>query len=453
MKCFIALSPRKISKCISKPCRGVCHESLIRGLVEVLYYIMFGVGGGFASFWYYTHGKSLPFRGSGGTVAGDNFDISKLGYPNVAGLTTILSMLGAALSFLLVFRLSWSYSNWWDARGSVGTVYAKSKALMVMFVTNSLSVVADDAALSGTNQEKALSREEKAVIVHRAKFALKFYSAALTMELTFGEHNAEHIAEENTPVPPKDEAEQDFADKLILDNTSDDDSGTLTPRPAFKKCEHRVFVAHALLSRVVHDAARVKFFHMSEALVAQQQLADLMELYHRLMKVKQTKMPTPVHLLVGLMKGTFCLFLYPQLLAYAFVMGLDENQREKEAMRRSNVFPALYLTLTTIGIIYFVTMGFIAKELDDPFGDDMSDFKLVKWTRKLFRDLDNMSIKHLYGTKSEGDIPQGGAAASQDGSLGQSTQEETKAPHSSFEIDANEQHAEGGPRTSGPSNE
>ena len=363
--CVVAVgawfSPRQVSLSVHLCLKGFgidCHKALLRGVVEVFYNVIVGLGLGFWSFRYYTSRVGVKFHGR---------ESRELGYPEVAGLTTMMAVLGGALSFLLVFRLNWSYSKWWEARGAIGAVYAKSKSLMITFVVS---------------EERT---PEQRAVVDRAKVVMKLYTAALTYEL----------AEEVEPTPLGEKKKNNLKDLWCSKLTSlerkvigeaDLDNFLETP--------YRVFLAHAWISRSVNEAFYSQRVFESNNFIAQHQLADLMELYHKLVKIKETKMPGVIRFLVSLLKSTFCLVLYPQFLAYAFVMKLTDVQRQENALARSSLYPVMYVVITTIGIIYFVTMHVIARDLDDPFGDDLSDFPLTTWTLHLWNDLDH--VRHIH---------------------------------------------------------
>jgi hypothetical protein len=53
------------------------------------------------------------------------------GWPEIDGLgiTITLNILGGALSFLLVYRISWAFSRWWEARGLVGNISSNLKMM------------------------------------------------------------------------------------------------------------------------------------------------------------------------------------------------------------------------------------------------------------------------------------------------------------------------------------
>ena len=55
--------------------------------------------------------------------------VTRPGVPEVAALPLALSIIGSALSFLLVFRLSWAFNRWSDARSLMGATTTPRKSL------------------------------------------------------------------------------------------------------------------------------------------------------------------------------------------------------------------------------------------------------------------------------------------------------------------------------------
>ena len=56
-------------------------------------------------------------------------------WPEISGLGSGVAVLGSALSFVLVFRLSWSFGRWWEARGLVGEAATNLRVLFVLLET------------------------------------------------------------------------------------------------------------------------------------------------------------------------------------------------------------------------------------------------------------------------------------------------------------------------------
>ena len=54
-------------------------------------------------------------------------------WPEIAAITPAVSILGSALSFLLVFRLSWAFGRWNDARSLLGAQAARLRSLCILF--------------------------------------------------------------------------------------------------------------------------------------------------------------------------------------------------------------------------------------------------------------------------------------------------------------------------------
>ena len=90
--------------------------------MNILWYEVFGVGFGVVMLWYYSKKRHWPH----GT---ENEVMAAQGWPEIPALATGTSIMGSALSFLLVFRLSWSFGRWWEARGLIGTAMTKMRNL------------------------------------------------------------------------------------------------------------------------------------------------------------------------------------------------------------------------------------------------------------------------------------------------------------------------------------
>lgn len=348
-----------------KPWGIILHRALMRGVIEVVYYLAFGVGTGIFSFYYYVRREGMSYRGESS---------KSLGFPEIYGFANVIAVLGGALSFLLVFRLNWAYTHWWEARGAFGEYNSKLKDLMIMMTSREMSV-----------SDKGKARE----CLHKAKCVLKVHSAALADELCYGpipydvaQHGSLFVTEKQISNVLWFQENLTKADFEAFDDSKRANKYLRTP--------HRVLLCQKWLTCAVDDAIRVGLFKHYDILIAQQHLAKLLELYYTMLKVKMTAMPSAIHLLVQIMKCTYCLMIFPQFMAYAFVMNLTDEQRAKNAPALSSFFPIFYVAITTVGIIYFVTMHIIATELDDPFGDDLSDFPLTEWTFQLWKELDTI---------------------------------------------------------------
>ena len=86
-----------------------------------------GVGLGLLSLYYFASLRDGPGSSKRARIEG---------WPEVPALATGTSIMGSALSFLLVFRLSWSFGRWWEARGLVGTAMTKVRNVATMLTAN-----------------------------------------------------------------------------------------------------------------------------------------------------------------------------------------------------------------------------------------------------------------------------------------------------------------------------
>lgn len=349
-----AFSPRTVA-CILHdalaPLGITCHRALLRGLIEIVYYVGVGLGFGLRSFYYYATGPGMHYNNKSSDI---------LGYPEIAGFATGITVLGSALSFLLVFRLSWSFSHWYEARGLIGQSMTSAREIALL-----LKVESPALKLCYSSIASELCRDDDAVASPSPRKQPElFFRRRRGLSMT-----AASIQE-------------------IHADASEQEVNKLEPGRARKYGRSRRRVL--LCASWIQDSIRNRL-DSNEQLVALQHVDTLVAAYYSMMKIKKTTAPPAIQLLVFILKTTYCLCLYPQFLAYAFVMKLNDDQRTQQAIVRNWYFPVFYATITTLGIIYFIALHIIALELDDPFGDDISDFPLEKWALALFEDLDDIA--------------------------------------------------------------
>ncbi|KAJ8614528.1 hypothetical protein CTAYLR_000816 [Chrysophaeum taylorii] len=217
-----------------------------------------------------------------------------LGFPQIYGFANIIAVLGGALSFLLVFRLNWSYTHWWEARGAIGAYYAKIKDIMVMLVA------------SYDTQEST----EKLQVLRRTKVVLKMHSAAVADELSHG----------GSLYDPKDSAlyitDKQISERWINENLDDVELADLKAAAfgsnsikQYISTPYRVLLCHKWLTRCLNDAIAAGLVQNYEKLLAQQHVSTMLELYHAMVKIKNTNMPSAMIFLIKIMKGTYCCML------------------------------------------------------------------------------------------------------------------------------------------------
>ncbi|KAH8075088.1 hypothetical protein JL721_1081 [Aureococcus anophagefferens] len=199
------------------------------------------------------------------------------GWPEVAALPLALSIIGSALSFLLVFRLSWAFNRWSEARSLMGATTTRLKRFSVLLH----SQIGTDG---GTPKQKLLLDE--CTVVRRAEI-----------------------------------------------------------RPNF----------------------------------------EILELGQ-------------IECLVSILKIAYTVFIFPQTMAYAFVMKLSSGHHEKFFIWRNPVYICAYLLITTLGVLFFTVMHLIALELDDPYGDDLSDLPMKQIHNALKADLEAIHHTALFRT-------------------------------------------------------
>ena len=106
----------------------VVSHNMVDWFITILVYEVTGVGLGLLSLYYFASLRDGP---------GSSKRARAEGWPEVPALSTGTSIMGSALSFLLVFRLSWSFGRWWEARGLLGTAMTKMRNLASMITANS----------------------------------------------------------------------------------------------------------------------------------------------------------------------------------------------------------------------------------------------------------------------------------------------------------------------------
>ena len=122
------------------------------------------------------------------------------------------------------------------------------------------------------------------------------------------------------------------------------------------------------------------------------------------MKIKTTPMPGGIRAISLVVRFAFCVVLFPQYMAYAFVMKLDPEQHEAGVVwsKGGNIFRAWFIALTGIMIAFFSVIHIVALELDDPYGVDGSDLPMEKMRVEVWRDLDAIAQMYVDNNKLGG---------------------------------------------------
>jgi len=280
-----------------------------------------------------------------------------------------------------VFRLSWSFTHWYEARGLIGESFSDIKSIALYVV-------------SSRGRDTAIASETISV--------LKLHASGMTMDLSYDADSSERPSSPRGSMRLRSLSAVDASVQeqhaALYEHELEKLGKTRKSQVSRTKC--RVLLCNSWLKQCVNRARDEGVITDNEHLVAHQHVANLLRSYYSLMKIKRLTAPPAIHFLVFVLKTTYCLCLYPQYLSYAFVMKLDDDQREQRALIRTPYYTVAYVALVTLGIIYFSSLHMIALELDDPFGDDVCDFPLFQWTIDLFNELDLMHRLH-----DEEDLP------------------------------------------------
>ena len=294
-------------------------------------------------------------------------------------LTTGTSIMGSALSFLLVFRLSWSFGRWWEARGLLGTAMTKTRNLASMITANS-----------------GEPSEEQAQGLLELRLVCKMHIATMVDILV------------------QDAAETDDQKKLRSSKSVRALIRELDPREVkalgeerarlLARSTRRILVVHSWLAHAIRNCAELQLLRAFEQDSALDCQNDLLSCYYSSMKIKTTPMPGGICAISLVVRFAFCVVLFPQYMAYAFVMKLDREQHEAGVVwsKGGTIFRAWFIALTGIMIAFFSVIHIVALELDDPYGVDGSDLPMEKMRVEVWRDLDAIAQMYVDNNKLGG---------------------------------------------------
>lgn len=329
-----------------------------RWIIFVLTYEVVGVGFGLVALRY--------FAKYGGI--GQSERVRKQGWPEVAGMSVGTSIMGSALSFLLIFRLSWSFGRWWEARGLIGTAMTKIRNLASMICANKTEPMREDVA--------ALTE---------LRLVSKLHFATM-VDILITDPDLE-------PAVKKSRAAR--ATRNLVAELAGDEIAALGEERArmLSTSPMRVLLCHSWLAHAIRICCERKLlrdYEQDSALDAQN---GLLQCYYASMKIKTTPMPNGILYISLIVRFVYCLVIFPQFLAYAFVMKLTQEQQELKFMwdKGGKLFIPWYILITSVMIAFFTVIHIVALELDDPYGEDGSDLPLEKMRRELWADLDGIA--------------------------------------------------------------
>lgn len=202
----------------------------------------------------------------------------ELGFPKIYGFANIIAVLGGALSFLLVFRLNWSYTHWWEARGAFGAYTSKIRDVLLTTVSNY-----DRLSFSSIEE-----REKARKVLEQMKCTLKLHASAVADELCHGP--LANCSDDTFHVSPKMISDESW----FHEHLSEEELKIvgLTRVQDYVRTPYRVLLCHKWLTNDVNEAAACGLFQNFEELMGHQQLASMLDLYYTLVKIKMTAMPS-----------------------------------------------------------------------------------------------------------------------------------------------------------------
>ena len=165
--------------------------------------------------------------------------------------------------------------------------------------------------------------------------------------------------------------------------------GDKRPADVIGRTAHeQVLATHQWLAHLVRKGGDLDLVPTAAAESAYDDHRHLLLEYFSSLKIKTTPLPLPLQCLVSILKIAYTVFIFPQTMAYAFVMKLSSGHHEKFFIWRNPVYICAYLLITTLGVLFFTVMHLIALELDDPYGDDLSDLPMKQIHNALKADLE-----------------------------------------------------------------
>jgi len=164
----------------------------------------------------------------------------------------------------------------------------------------------------------------------------------------------------------------------------------------------QVLACHAWLALSINSWSDEGAFNQNALEAIYSAHAQLLRDYSSSHKIKTTPLPLPLHLLVLLLKLAYILFIFPQVMAYTWVMKLSQHELRGRIILRDPAYIIAYAFTVALGITFLEALHLIAQQLDDPYGDDISDLPLRAIADSLSRDLETIA---LVSKRCSGDAP------------------------------------------------
>tara|TARA_B100000482_G_scaffold32089_1_gene20431 strand:+ start:210 stop:1712 length:1503 start_codon:yes stop_codon:yes gene_type:complete len=347
----------------------VVSHNMVDWFITILVYEVTGVGLGLLSLYYFASLRDGPGSSKRARIEG---------WPEVPALATGTSIMGSALSFLLVFRLSWSFGRWWEARGLVGTAMTKVRNVATMLTANA---------------DAPTEAEAKAIL--ELKLVSKLHIATLV----------DILVQDPAQTPSQKLMRSSKAVRGLMKELEPAELKALGEERAkiLAASPRRILVCHSWLAHAIRtccDLDLLKGFEQATAVDCQN---ELLRCFYGSMKIKTTPMPGGIQNISLVVRFCFCVIIFPQYMSYAYVVKLNQNQREMGMLWNisGGIYITCYVVLVAIMIAFFSVIHIVALELDDPFGDDDSDLPMDKLRTSLWADLDAIN-ETLYANASLG---------------------------------------------------
>ena len=274
---------------------------------------------------------------------------------------TATSIMGSALSFLLVFRLSWSL-RWWEARGLIGTAMTKMRNLASMITANSDAPTMDQA-----------------MALLELRLVCKLHVATMI----------DILVQEAAQVRTRNDYGLEVRGQTLAGagqgRARSPGAGT---RRLLARSDRRILLCHSWLAHAIRNCSDLGLLRNFEQQAALECQGTLLGCFYSSMKIKTTHVPSGIQTVTLIMRFAFCIILFPQFMAYNMVTKLNRTQEKMNLLwdKSNGFFVIWYLVLTAIVIAFFSVIHIVSLELDDPYGEDDSDLPLEKMTNSMWSD-------------------------------------------------------------------
>ena len=337
------------------------RNALSRRFMNILWYEIFGVGFGLVMMWYYAKKRHWPSGSSASKIV-------DAGWPEIPAIGTATSIMGSALSFLLVFRLSWSFGRWWEARGLIGTAMTKMRNLASMITANS----------DAPSMDQAMALLE-------LRLVCKLHVATMI----------DILVQEAAQSADQKRLRSSKSVRKLLQELDKDELRALGQERArlLARSDRRILLCHSWLAHAIRNCSDLGLLRNFEQQAALECQGTLLGCFYSSMKIKTTHVPSGIQTVTLIMRFAFCIILFPQFMAYNMVTKLNRTQEKVNLLwdKSNGFFVIWYLVLTAIVIAFFSVIHIVSLELDDPYGEDDSDLPLEKMMNSMWSDLDSIN--------------------------------------------------------------